>query len=456
VERERGVRREVVASRAPSAPALPRTGGEGDDDALRRLLALLDPDSFVRLGGFAVSEPGAADSELGTGRLAVGFGSVSGRDVAVYAAAPNVLLDEVAAERILRVQELALRNRLPIVAVDEPIAPRPEEGIASLAGWASVLAGKVAASGVIPQISVVTSPGGTAAPPHDLADFTLAIGELGRRHLADFTLPSEAECWRAVRRLLSYLPSSGLEPPPRLSGVADPEGTDPELDRAVPEATDARYDVRELISRLLDGPGLMEVQSDHAANAVVGFGRLDGYAVGVVANQPAAGDGALDPGAAAKAARFVRCCDAFNLPLLTLVDSPGWSSREDPGEAGPALADRGAGVFAAYVEATVPKLTVIAGRAYAEGYRLMAPKEAGADLNLAWPRARIAAVSGSEIGGGDGSIPVVDAYAAAERGFIDRVIEPRETRRELIRGLGLCLGKTVERPARKHRTGAAW
>jgi len=272
-----------------------------------------------------------------------------------------------------------------------------------------------------------------------------------------------------VRRLLSYLPSSNNERPPFVPTTDDSERADPELQTIVPEAPNKPYDMRELVARVLDNREFFEVQPFFAKNIVVGLGRLGGHVVGIVGNQPKHLAGAIDINASVKAARFIRFCDAFGIPIISFVDVPGYLPGRDQEHGG--IIRHGAKLLYAYAEATVPKLTVITRKDYGGAYCVMSPKQMGADLNLAWPTAEIAVM------GPDAAVNIIykrelasasdpaarrqqlvaeyttrfaNPYVAAERGYIDDVIEPRETRRALVRGLELCLRKTVERPPRKH------
>ena len=476
-------------------------------DARERIEALLDADSFVELDLFATTRATGLgmDGRRATGDgVVVGFGTVDGRDVAVYSYDATVLggsLGEVTAEKIVKVQELALRNRIPIIGINDSGGARIHEGVVALAGYADIFYRNVRSSGVIPQLSVIAGPctGGAVYSPA-LTDFVFIVADEGymfitgpevvrvttgeqvtfdqlgggevhnvRSGVAHFLPSDEAECWAGVRRLLSYLPSSNAEAPPQRATDDDPERADPELQAIVPDSPNLPYDMREVVSRLLDDRQFLEVQPFFAQNILVGFGRLGGHAVGVVANQPRVLAGAIDINASVKAARFIRLCDAFNVPLVTLVDVPGYlpgTAQEHEG-----IIRHGAKLLYAYAEATVPKLAVITRKDYGGAYCVMSPKQMGADLNLAWPTAEIAVM------GPEAAVNVVhrrdlaaaadpaarraelvaeytarfaNPYVAAERGYVDDVIEPRETRRELIRGLQLCLRKTVERPTRKH------
>jgi propionyl-CoA carboxylase beta chain len=363
-----------------------------------RIEALLDAGSFAELDRFETG-PGAG--------AVVGVGTIDRRDVALYAM-DLAALSEVAAMKVVKVQELALRSRVPLIGLHDPPGGALPDGLAPLAAFADVVERHVRASGAIPQLSLVADPALTdGVHPAALADFVLDLAGA-----AD------------VRALLSYLPSHSGEAPPFLPTSDPADRGDPELQTIVPDGR-RPYDMRDVVARLLDDRRFLEVHASSGPSVLTGLGRLGGHPVGVVANQPAVEGGAIDAPAAARAARFVRCCDAFNVPLLTVVDTPG-----------PVAPGRDhARLLYAYGEATVPKLSVIAGRAAGDGYLLMSPRQLGADLCLAWPSAAVGAG---------------DPYAAAERGIVDHVAEPRETRRALVRGLELCMRKVVEPAPRKH------
>ena len=384
--------------------------GHGGGVARGRLEALLDPESLVELDLFA--------SEA----VVAGWGAVDGRDVVVYALEPGAAWGEAAGRKIAKAQALALRSRVPIIGIEDVLRPAAEDDLAAAAARADVLARQARSSGLVPQLTVAAGgrhragPGAAGPPGVGLAalgDFLFVVAGAADDRAADFPAAGEEACWTAVRDLLAHLPSSGDERPPARLAVEEPDPLD-----LVPRPG---ADMRAVAAGLLDGGRLLEARPGLAPNLLTGFGRLGGCPVGVVANQPAALDGALDADAAAKAARFVRCCDAFNVPVVSLVDTPGLA----PG----AAEDAAAGLVAAYARARVPKLAVVVGRASGSDYWLMSPHELGGDLCLAWPSARIG---------------VAEPYAAAERGAVDRVVEPRETRRELIHGLRLCLHRPIE------------
>ncbi len=484
-------------------------GGEprGRLSARARIDLLLDRGSFVELDLYARSRAtgfGMEDKRVAGDGVVAGFGSVDGRPIAVYAYDATVLggsLGEVTAEKIVKVQELALRDRVPIIGINDSGGARIQEGVSALAGYASIFFRNVRASGVVPQISVIAGPctGGAVYSPA-ITDFIFMVrgvghmfitgpevvrvttgehvtfDELGgseihgtRSGVAHFMSPSEKECFRDVRRLLSYLPANSGERPPHRPSSDDPERADVELQSIVPASPNLPYDMRDVILRILDSREFLEVQPFFAQNMVVGLGRLNGHVVGVVGNQPKVLAGAIDIDASVKAARFIRFCDAFRIPLISFVDVPGYlpgTAQEYGG-----IIRHGAKLLYAYAEATVPKLTVITRKDYGGAYCVMSSKQLGADLNLAWPSAEIAVM------GPEAAVNIIyrrdlaaakdpdrrrkelvadylerfaNPYVAAERGYIDDVCEPRETRRLLVRGLELCLNKRVEPPPRKH------
>jgi propionyl-CoA carboxylase beta chain len=479
----------------------------GKATARERIEMLLDEGSFVELDVFATHRAqgfGMEDRRIAGDGVVAGFGEIDRRPVAVYAYDATVYggsLGEVTAEKIVKVQELALRNRVPIIGINDSGGARIQEGVVALAGYADIFYRNVRSSGVIPQISVIAGPctGGAVYSPA-ITDFIFIVAgqgymfitgpevirvvtgekvsfdELGggdvhnaTSGVAHFLPKTEVACAAGVRKLLSYLPSSNGERPPFVPTTDDPERADPELQTIVPEAPNKPYDMRHVVSRVLDDREFFEVQPFFAPNIVVGLGRLGGHVVGIVGNQPKVLAGAIDINASVKAARFIRFCDAFGIPIISFVDVPGYLPGRDQEHGG--IIRHGAKLLYAYAEATVPKLTVITRKDYGGAYCVMSPKQMGADLNLAWPTAEIAVM------GPEAAVNIIykrdlagapdpagrrkelvaeytarfaNPYVAAERGYIDDVIEPRETRRELLRGLELCLRKTVERPPRKH------
>ena len=436
--------------------------------------------------------------------VVAGFGRIDGRLTYSFAQDFTVFggsLSESNAAKICKIMDLAMKVGAPIVGLNDSGGARIQEGVVALAGYADIFYRNVRSSGVIPQISIIAGPctGGAVYSPA-ITDFIFIVAgqgymfitgpevirvvtgeavsfdELGggdvhnaTSGVAHFLPRSEDECAAGVRRLLSYLPSSNNERPPFVPTTDDRERADPELQTIVPEAPNKPYDMRELVARVLDNREFFEVQPFFAKNIVVGLGRLGGHVVGIVGNQPKHLAGAIDINASVKAARFIRFCDAFGIPIISFVDVPGYLPGRDQEHGG--IIRHGAKLLYAYAEATVPKLTVITRKDYGGAYCVMSPKQMGADLNLAWPTAEIAVM------GPDAAVNIIykrdlssaadptarrqqlvneytarfaNPYVAAERGYIDDVIEPRETRRSLVRGLELCLRKTIERPPRKH------
>jgi propionyl-CoA carboxylase beta chain len=410
-------------------------------------------------------------------------------------------LSEVFAEKVCKVMDMAVRYGSPIIGINDSGGARIQEGVVSLAGYAEIFWRNVQASGVVPQISLVLGPcaGGAVYSPA-ITDFTLMVEgssymfitgpdvvrtvtgedvsfeELGgaaahatKSGVAHFTAADEASCLEDARYLLSFLPQNNLESPP-FAAPSDPvDREEAALDTLVPDSPNKPYDMKRVIGAVVDDGDFLEVQPHLAENIVCGFARLGGHAVGVVGNQPAALAGVLDIDASVKAARFVRTCDAFNIPLVTFVDVPGFlpgTAQEWGG-----IIRHGAKLLYAYAEATVPKLTVITRKAYGGAYDVMASKHIRADLNLAWPTAEVAVM------GPEGAVNIVfrreleaaadpdarraeliadykerfaNPYSAAERGYVDEVIEPRRTRPALISALELTLTKSVPTPRRKH------
>ena len=480
---------------------------KGRLSARARIDLLLDKGSFVELDLYAKSRAvgfGMEDKRFPGDGLVAGFGTVDGRPLAVYAYDATVLggsLGEVTAAKIVKVQELSLRDRVPIIGINDSGGARIQEGVAALAGYADIFYRNVRASGVVPQISVIAGPatGGAVYSPA-ITDFIFMVrgvghmfitgpevvrvttgehvtfDELGgaevhgtRSGVAHFMSPNERDCYREVRRLLSFLPSHSGERPPYKPTTDDPERADNDLQTIIPTSPNLPYDMREVVTRVLDNRDFLEVQPFFAANIVVGLGRLNGHVVGIVGNQPKVLAGAIDIDASVKSARFIRFCDAFGIPLISFVDVPGYlpgTAQEYGG-----VIRHGAKLLYAYAEATVPKLTVITRKDYGGAYCVMSSKQLGADLNLAWPTAEIAVM------GPEAAVNIIykrelaaaadpakkrkelvadyverfaNPYVAAERGYIDDVCEPRETRRLLVRALELCLNKRVEPPPRKH------
>jgi acetyl-CoA carboxylase carboxyltransferase component len=480
---------------------------KGKLTARERLELLLDRGSFVETDPFAVHR--AHDFGMDRNRPAgdgvvTGYGSVDGRRVFVASQDFSVFggsLGEVHAEKICKVQDLAMSTGAPFIQINDSGGARIQEGAASLAGYGYIFERNVRASGVIPQISVIMGPcaGGAVYSPA-ITDFTFMVREtshmfitgpevikavtgeevtfeeLGgamthasRSGVASFVNQDEEECLAMVRHLLSYLPSNNLEDPPSYAVVDDPERHDDGLTHLIPDSAKEPYDMHEVIRRIVDDGDFFEVFPFWAMNIVTGFARLDGRSVGVIANQPKVLAGTLDIDSSEKASRFVRFCDAFNIPILTFVDVPGFLPGTQQEYGG--IIRHGAKLLYAYAEATVPRMTVITRKAYGGAYLVMNSKHLRSDVSFAWPTAEIAVM------GPDGAVNVVfrkeiekaedpstrrreliaeyqrkfaNPYVAAEHGFVDDVIEPAETRPRLIKSLRVLASKRESVPARKH------
>jgi acetyl-CoA carboxylase carboxyltransferase component len=479
----------------------------GRQTARERLLLLLDKDSLVEIDPFAVHRShdfGMERSHPPGDGVVTGHGTIDGRKVFVASQDSTVFggsLGEVHAEKICKVIDLAMSTGAPFVAINDSGGARIQEGAAALAGYGYVFERNVRASGVVPQISVIMGPcaGGAVYSPA-ITDFTFMVREtshmfitgpeviksvtgeevsfeeLGgamthasRSGVASFVAQDEEECLANVRHLLSFIPSNNLEDPPSFAPVDDPERRDEGLTHLVPPSSREPYDMHEVIRRVVDDGELFEVFPFWAMNIVVGFARLGGRSVGVVANQPKVLAGTLDIDSSEKASRFVRFCDAFNVPLVTFVDVPGFLPGTTQEYGG--IIRHGAKLLYAFAEATVPRMTVITRKAYGGAYIVMNSKHLRADVSLAWPTAEIA-VMGPDAAVGvvfkkeieraedpvarrdelvaEYELKLANPYAAAERGFVDDVIEPAETRPRLVKALRMLSTKRESVPARKH------
>ncbi|SDD83675.1 acyl-CoA carboxylase subunit beta [Auraticoccus monumenti] len=497
------------AVHAGSAAAVEKQHAKGKMTARERVELLLDEDSFVELDEFARHRSTAFGLDqrrpYGDG-VVTGLGTVDGRPVAVFSQDVTIFggsLGEVYGEKICKVIDFAMKTGCPLIGMNEGGGARIQEGVVSLGLYAEIFRRNVHASGVIPQISLIM---GAAAGGHvyspALTDFVVMVdqtsqmfitgpdviktvtGEVvtmeelggGRTHNtksgnAHYLASDEADAIAYVRELISYLPQNNLENPPALDTPNDlaVHDVDRELDTLIPDSPNQPYDMHEVITRVLDDGEFTEVQALFAPNIIVGFGRIDGHSVGVVANQPMHFAGCLDIDASEKAARFVRFCDAFNIPVLTLVDVPGFLPGTDQEWNG--IIRRGAKLLYAYAEATVPLITLITRKAYGGAYDVMGSKHLGADINMAWPTAQIAVM------GAQGAVNILhrreladhpdpdtrraeliteyddelaNPYIAAERGYVDQVIAPHETRREITRLLRMLRTKRETLPPKKH------
>jgi len=484
-----------------------RQHGRGKRTARERLDMLFDPGSFRELGlhvRHRGREFGLDSREIPADAVATGFGTVQGRTVYAFSqdfSAMGGTVGEMHARKIVQVQEAALAAGAPLIGLNDSGGARVQEGIDALDGYARIFRRNVLASGVIPQISVVLGPsaGGAVYSPA-LTDFVFMVAGIaqmfitgpdvvravlgqevsfeelgggqvhaGKSGVCHFLLPDEAACLVQVRRLLGYLPSNNLEDPPADPAAPGCDQPVPALRDVVPEDPNRPYDVRAVIGGIVDPDSLLEVHADWARSAVVGFARLGGRAVGVVANQPRAVAGCLDIHSSDKIARFVRTCDNFNLPVLTLVDTPGYMPGLDQEHGG--IIRHGAKVLYAYAEATVPKVSVVLRKAYGGAYIAMCSRGLGADMALAWPGAEIAVM------GPDAACDLVfqkeiraaadpaavraartaeyrekfaNPYVAAARQYVDAVIDPAETRTWVARAFAALQGKRQELPAKKH------
>ncbi len=477
--------------------------------ARERIQALLDPDSFVELDTFMIHRTSTfgMDRQKPVGDAVVtGHGTIDGRPVCIFAQDFTIFggsLGEVVAEKICKVMDLALRMGVPCIGVNDSGGARIQEGVVALGGYGEIFYRNVLSSGVIPQLSLIVGPcaGGAVYSPV-LTDFILMVKGIGQMYItgpdviravtgeevgfeelggalvhntrsgvAHLVAENEHECFDQVRTLLSFFPSNNMEDPPYVPPTDDPNRMEERLQSIIPDNPRRPYDMVHVIEAIVDDGIFFQIQPLWARNIVIGFARLDGHVIGIVANQPAYLAGTLDIDSSIKGANFVRFCDSFNIPIISFVDVPGFLPGTQQEYGG--IIRHGGKLLYAYCEATVPKITLITRKAYGGAYIVMASKHIRADFNLAWPTAEIAVM------GADGAVGVIfrkevaeaddpaarraelvadyqqqfsNPYVAAERGFIDTVIEPRETRPNLIRALNLCRSKRQSLPARKHGT----
>ncbi len=502
------LRRRNAAAEAGGGPERKeRQHREGKLSARERVELLLDEGTFEELDKQVIhrcSDFGMESQKILGDGVVSGYGRIEGRLVYVFAQDFTVFggsLSETNAAKVCKVMDLALKNGAPVVGLNDSGGARIQEGVMSLAGYAEIFLRNTLASGVIPQISAILGPcaGGAVYSPA-ITDFIVMVKdtscmfvtgpdvirtvtheevtkeELGgamthnaTSGVAHFVARDDPECLSLIRELLSFLPSNNLEDPPRRA-TTDPENrAEPELDRIVPEEPNLPYDIKDIIHRVVDEGYFFEVQEHFAQNLVVGFARLGGRPVGLVANQPAVLAGTLDINSSLKGARFVRFCDAFNLPIVTFEDVPGFLPGTQQEFGG--IIKHGAKLLYAYAEATVPKTTVITRKAYGGAYCVMGSKHIRTDINYAYPTAEIAVM------GPEGAVNIVyrrelqaaedpeavreqkirefrerfaNPYIAAERGYIDAVIEPRFTRPKLISALRMLENKRDTMPRKKH------
>jgi acetyl-CoA carboxylase carboxyltransferase component len=477
--------------------------------ARERLDLLLDPGSFRELDAFVVQRGrdfgmDRPENQFVGDSVITGWGTIDGRLIYVYSQDFTVMggsLSEVHAEKIVKIQEMALKNGAPIIGLNDSGGARIQEGVVSLGGYADIFLRNTMSSGVIPQISVIMGPcaGGAVYSPA-LTDFVFMVKntsymfvtgpdvvkavtseEVTSEELGGASVHSalsgvchvaannEADCLFLIRELISYLPQNNMEDPPKVKPKDDPLRSDARLNTLVPDSPNKPYDIKEVINMIVDERRFYEIHENYARNIVVGFARLGGSSIGIVANQPAELAGVLDIAASDKAARFIRFCDCFNIPIITFVDVPGFMPGTKQEHGG--IIRAGAKLLYAYCEATVPKLTVITRKAYGGAYDVMSSKHIRGDLNFAWPTAEIAVM------GPDGAVNIIfrrelaeaddpvakkaelvalyrekfaNPYVAASRGYIDDVIIPSETRARLINGLEMLANKRDNNPPKKH------
>ena len=504
---ERLERMRAQARLGEGSARIERQHAQGKMTARERLDYLLDPGTFYELDEFVAHRANDFGLEerriLGDG-VVTGCGEIDGRPVYVFAQDFTVLggsVGEAHGRKICKLLDLALENGAPIIGLNDSGGARIQEGVDALAAYGEIFYRNVLASGVVPQLSVVLGPcaGGAVYSPA-LTDFILMTEGAGRMFItgpdviravtredvsaedlggaephsrlsgvAHFVAPDEEQTLDLVRQVFSYLPSNNADDPPYVMPTDSPDRTDGELDSLVPDDPTQGYDMHEIIERVVDQGLFLEVQSRFAPNLIVGFARLNGHGVGIVAQQPPILAGVLDIDGSDKGARFIRFCDCFNIPLLTLVDTPGFLPGVAQEHGG--IIRHGAKMIYAYAEASVPKVSVIVRKAYGGAYIVMSSKHLHGDVCLAWPGAEIAVM------GPQGAVNVVfrrelgtakdpdnerdklvrdyrekfaNPYVAAARGYLDGVIAPRETRPRVIRALEILRNKRVQRPPRKH------
>jgi propionyl-CoA carboxylase beta chain len=486
---------------------LKRQHQAGKLTARERVELLFDPGTFEEVDKLVTHrcrDFGMEEQTIPGDGVVAGHGLVDGRQVFAFAQDFTVFggsLSETNAAKIVKIMDLAMKLGAPIVGLNDSGGARIQEGVLSLAGYADIFLRNTLASGVVPQISAIMGPcaGGAVYSPA-ITDFTIMVKdssymfvtgpdvvrtvtheEVTKEQLggamthnetsgvAHFAAEDDRECLALVRDLLSFMPSNNLDDPPRRQPSDEPDREDPALDTLVPPSPNQPYDMLDLIHAVVDGAYFLEVHQHYARNLVVGFARLDGRPVGIVANQPAVLAGTLDINASVKGARFVRFCDAFNIPLVTFEDVPGFLPGTQQEYGG--IIRHGAKLLFAFAEATVPKVTVIARKAYGGAYCVMSSKHIRTDFNYAWPTAELAVM------GPEGAVNILykreldaaadpaaaradkvaefrakfaNPYIAAARGFIDEVIHPRETRRKLITALRNLENKRDKNPPKKH------
>jgi len=480
---------------------------KGKLTARERIDLLLDPNTFVELDPYVVhicSDFGMDERKIPGDGVVTGYGTIDGRLVYVFSQDFTVFggsLGEMFAKKVCKIMDLAMKTGAPVIGINDSGGARIQEGVASLAGYGDIFFRNVLSSGVVPQISAIMGPcaGGAVYSPA-LTDFIVMVDKTSHMFItgpeviktvlgqevtfedlggamvhsqtsgvAHFLASNEEEGIAIIKKLLSYLPSNNMEDPPVAEPTDDPNRIDEHLAEIIPDDPDKPYDVKEIISSVVDNSDFLEVHPLWAPNIVIGFARLNGRPVGIVANQPKYFAGALDIQSSTKAGRFVRFCDCFNIPVVTFVDVPGFLPGVDQEHGG--IIRHGSKLLYAYIEATVPKITLILRKAYGGAYDVMGSKHSGGDINYAWPTAEIAVM------GPEGAINIIfrkeitsakdpkqkrkelvggyrqkfaNPYITAQKAYIDDVIEPAHTRPKLITALEMLVTKREPRPSKKH------
>ena len=473
----------------------------GKKTARERISALLDPGTFVEVDKLVMhqtSDFGMANKKIAGDGMVTGYGKVDGRLVYVFAQDFTVFggtMSRANANKVVKIMDLAMKMGAPVIGLNDSGGARIQEGVQSLAGYADIFFRNTRASGVIPQISAILGPcaGGAVYSPA-LTDFIFMVKEtsymfvtgpdviktvtheevtkedLGgamthnsESGVAHFAAQDDDQAMMMIRELIGFIPSNNMEDPPVVATGDDPNRIDEKLQNLVPDDPNKPYDMKDIILSVVDDHNFLEVQPHYAKNMIVGFARFDGHSVGIVANQPAFLAGCLDINSSVKAARFVRFCDAFNIPLVTMVDVPGFLPGTNQEYGG--IIKHGAKLLYAFSEATVPKITLITRKAYGGAYDVMSSKHIGADVNYAYPTGEIAVM------GPEGAVNIlyrdldeagrknaVDEYKenfanpfrAAELGYVDEIIEPKETRKKIIQALDMTKNKSYSNPPKKH------
>jgi acetyl-CoA carboxylase carboxyltransferase component len=475
--------------------------------ARERIELLFDPNSFTEFDAFVthrIFEFGMQEKKILGDGVITGYGKINGRPVFVFSqdfTAFGGTLSEAFGEKVCKIMDKALKMGVPIIGLNDSGGARIQEGVVSLAAYAEIFWRNTIASGVVPQISAIMGPcaGGAVYSPA-LTDFIFMVqgtsymfitgpevlktvtheevtfDELGgaqvhttKSGVAHFIAANDQECIAGIRKLFDYLPLNNLEEPPKIESTDDPNRTDDELNQIIPDDPNKPYDMKEVIKRVMDIDSFLEVSEHYAQNIIVGFARLDGRVVGVLAQQPSVLAGVLDIDSSIKGARFVRFCDCFNIPIITFEDVPGFLPGVNQEHGG--IIKHGAKLLYAYCEATVPKITIITRKSYGGAYCVLGSKQVRADINLAWPTAELAVM------GPEGAVNIIfrkelaeakdpkslrqeliedyrnkfaNPYVAAARGYVDDIIEPKQTRPELIKYLKMLENKRDRLPPKKH------